>query len=222
MVLASVAKLGFVADLLSRPTMLGYMNGLALTILVGQLPKLLGFSVDSDNFIGDVVGFIEGVANGEVVVAAALIGCGALLLIVILDRVLPKIPAVLIAVIAAIVATTVFDLGGRGVELVGTLPQGLPSLTLAGVSSSRTCHCSSLVQPASRWLHSPTPSQRRQLSRLARAPKLTVIRRWSALGRPTWQPACFKASRSALAAHAQPSPSRRAPRRRLPGWSAPS
>jgi len=134
MVLASVAKLGFVADLLSRPTMLGYMNGLALTILVGQLPKLLGFSVDSDDFIGDVVGFVEGVANGEIVVAAAVIGCGSLLLIVILGHFLPKIPAVLIAVVAAIVATAVFDLGARGVDLVGTLPQGLPSVTWPGIS----------------------------------------------------------------------------------------
>ena len=134
MVLASVAKLGFVADLLSRPTMLGYMNGLALTILIGQLPKLLGFSVDSDDFIGDVVGFIEGVANGEIVVAAAVIGCGSLLLIVILGHFLPKIPAVLIAVVAAIVATAVFDLGARGVDLVGTLPQGLPSVTWPGIS----------------------------------------------------------------------------------------
>src|SRR3954447_21503235 len=53
-VLGGVAKLGFVADLLSKPTMIGYMNGLALTILVGQLPKLFGFSVDADSFIPEL------------------------------------------------------------------------------------------------------------------------------------------------------------------------
>ncbi len=56
MVGAGAGKLGFVADLLSKPTILGYMNGLALTIVVGQLPKLLGFSVDADGFIGELVG----------------------------------------------------------------------------------------------------------------------------------------------------------------------
>ena len=53
MLLAGAAKLGFIADLLSKPTQIGYMNGLALTILVGQLPKLFGFSVDADGFIAE-------------------------------------------------------------------------------------------------------------------------------------------------------------------------
>ena len=70
------AKLGFIADLLSRPTMIGYMNGLAVTILVGQLPKLFGFSVDADGLIGEVTGFVEGVADGAVVPAAAAVGLG--------------------------------------------------------------------------------------------------------------------------------------------------
>ena len=74
MVLASVAKLGFIADLISKPTMIGYMNGLAITILVGQLPKLFGFSVSAEGFIGDLVGFVQGVAGGETVVAAAAVG----------------------------------------------------------------------------------------------------------------------------------------------------
>ena len=53
-VVAGVGGLGFIADLISKPTMIGYMNGLALTILVGQLPKLFGFSVDADGFLGEV------------------------------------------------------------------------------------------------------------------------------------------------------------------------
>ena len=62
-VLAGVGRLGFVADLISKPTMIGYMNGLALTILVGQLPKLFGFSVDADGFLGEVTGFVHGVVD---------------------------------------------------------------------------------------------------------------------------------------------------------------
>src|ERR1700760_3134354 len=72
--LAGIAKLGFVADLLSRPTMIGYMNGLALTIVVGQLPKLFGFSVEGDKFIDELRGFVEGVGNGDTVTAALITG----------------------------------------------------------------------------------------------------------------------------------------------------
>src|SRR5512135_754529 len=68
-VLAGVARLGFVADLLSRPTMIGYMNGLALTIVVGQLPKLFGFSVEGDNFIAELRGFVKGLSKDETVTA---------------------------------------------------------------------------------------------------------------------------------------------------------
>src|SRR5215510_11037119 len=64
MIAAAVAKVGFIADLLSKPTMIGYLNGLALTILASQLPKLFGFSVSADDLIGDIKGFVEGLANG--------------------------------------------------------------------------------------------------------------------------------------------------------------
>ena len=60
MILAAVAKLGFIADLISKPTMIGYMNGLALTILIGQLPKLLGFKVEANGLIGEFTGFAKG------------------------------------------------------------------------------------------------------------------------------------------------------------------
>lgn len=133
MVLASVAKLGFIADLISKPTMIGYMNGLAITILVGQLPKLFGFKVDSENFIGDVIGFVQGVANGETVVAAAAVGISGIVLILVLQRWLPKVPAVLVMVVLAIAAAVVFDLAAKGVSLVGELPQGFPPFTIPQV-----------------------------------------------------------------------------------------
>jgi MFS superfamily sulfate permease-like transporter len=89
-ILAGVFHLGFVADLLSKPTQIGYMNGLALTILVGQLPKLFGFSVDADDLIDEATGFVQGVADGDVVGAAALIGLVSLGLILVLQRTMPK------------------------------------------------------------------------------------------------------------------------------------
>jgi high affinity sulfate transporter 1 len=135
-VLAGVAKLGFVADLLSKPTQIGYMNGLALTILVGQLPKLFGFSVDADGLIPEAAGFAKGVSNGETVAAALAIGLLGLVLIVGLQRLVPKLPAVLVAVVVSILAANAFSLADHGVSLVGPLPQGFPPLTLPSVPMS--------------------------------------------------------------------------------------
>ena len=132
-VLAGVARLGFVADLISKPTMIGYMNGLALTILVGQLPKLFGFSVKGDGFLAELGGFVEGVAKGDTVTAALLIGVIGLVVIVGLQRWLPRIPGVLVAVVLSILAASVFHLADHGVSLVGVLPRGFPPLTIPHV-----------------------------------------------------------------------------------------
>ena len=136
MILAAVAKLGFIADLISKPTMIGYMNGLAVTILVGQLPKLFGFKVEADGFLGEVAGFVKGLAHGETVAAAAAVGIAGIALILMLQRWLPKLPAVLIMVVLAIASTTVFSLADHGVSLVGVLPKGFPPLTIPDVRVS--------------------------------------------------------------------------------------
>ena len=130
---AGLGKLGFIADLLSKPTMIGYMNGLALTILVGQLPKLLGFKVSGDGLIAEFRGLVEGIAHGEVVAAAAAVGISGIVVILVLQRWVPKVPAVLVMVVLAIAATSVLDLGGHGVGLIGVLPKGFPPLTVPTV-----------------------------------------------------------------------------------------
>lgn len=130
MIAAGVAKLGFVADLLSKPTQIGYMNGLALTILVGQLPKLFGFSVDADGLIGEARAFVTGLTSAEAVGAAVAVGAFSLFVILALGRWLPKVPGVLVAVVLAIGAASAFDLADHGVSLVGSLPKGFPPLTL--------------------------------------------------------------------------------------------
>ena len=136
MVLAGVAKLGMVADLLSKPTQIGYMNGLALTIVVGQLPKLCGFSVDADGLVADLRGFVEGVVDGETVPAALAVGCFALAVILLLQSWFRKIPAVLVAVVLSIVATVTLDLSARGVSLIGVMPQGFPAFTIPQIAAS--------------------------------------------------------------------------------------
>jgi high affinity sulfate transporter 1 len=136
MVLGAVARLGFIADLISKPTMIGYMNGLALTILVGQLPKLFGFKVDADSFIGELTGFVKGLADGKAVAASAAVGIAGIVIILVLQRWLPKIPAVLVAVVLTIAAASVFSLAEHGVSLVGVLPKGFPPLTIPHISLS--------------------------------------------------------------------------------------
>ena len=132
-VLAGVFRLGFVADLLSRPTQIGYVNGLALTILVSQLPKLFGFSVDGSGLIDEAVAFVRAVQDGETVAAALAVGVACLALILVLQRLWPRFPSVLASVVLAIAAVAILDLDERGVSLVGELPAGFPPFTIPGV-----------------------------------------------------------------------------------------
>jgi high affinity sulfate transporter 1 len=136
MIAAGALGLGFVADLLSKPTMIGYMNGLALTIVVGQLPKLFGFSVNGDGLIGEFVGFLRGLADGDVVPAAAAVGLGGIIVVLVLQRWFAKVPAVLVMVVLAIVVSAAFQLAEHGVSLIGVLPKGFPPLTFPSVGWS--------------------------------------------------------------------------------------
>ncbi|HEV7189373.1 MAG TPA: sulfate permease [Blastococcus sp.] len=136
MLVAGLAKLGFIADLISKPTMIGYMNGLAVTILIGQLPKLFGFSTDADGLVQEVVQFGRGLVDGKVVPAAAAVGLGGIVVVVALQHWLPKVPAVLVMVVLAIGVSSILGLADHGVSVIGTLPQGFPPLTIPRVSWS--------------------------------------------------------------------------------------
>jgi high affinity sulfate transporter 1 len=128
---AGAAKLGFVADLLSKPVRVGYMAGLAVTIVVGQLPKLLGVSIDADSFLGELRAIWASVPNAQIPTLA--VGLLTLGILVGLKRWAPKLPGVLFAVLAAILVTAVLDLAARGVSTVGVLPQGFPLPSLPRV-----------------------------------------------------------------------------------------
>jgi high affinity sulfate transporter 1 len=133
MLIGARAGLGFIADLLSKPTQIGYMNGLALTIFIGQLPKLFGFSTDASGLIGEAQAFVQGVRAGDAVPAAVFIGLFSIAVMVILGRFLPKVPSVLVAVVAAMVLAVALDLENKGVTLVGVLPSGLPPFKIPRV-----------------------------------------------------------------------------------------
>jgi high affinity sulfate transporter 1 len=124
-------KLGFVADLLSKPVQVGYMNGLAITIVVGQLPKLSGFSTDADGFVDEIDKFVEGFDGRNQ--TALWLGLATLAILLLLPRVTRRVQAVLVAVIGATAVTAIFDLD---VSTVGTLPEGLPRPSLPWTSVS--------------------------------------------------------------------------------------
>jgi high affinity sulfate transporter 1 len=119
-----IGKLGFVADLLSTEVQVGYMNGLALVIIVGQLPKLFGFSTDATGFGNELRAFFDGLH--ETVGAALLVGLGVLAVLLLLPRVTRRIPAVLVAIVGATLISAIFSLHAHGVPVVGTLPRGVP------------------------------------------------------------------------------------------------
>ncbi len=123
-----VAKLGFIADLLSSEVRVGYLNGLAVTIIVGQLPKLFGFSTDADDFLGEVGAFFDGLDQTNR--ATLLTGLAVLAVLLVMPRVTRRVPAVLVAVVGVTIASAVLDLASEGVVTVGTLPQGVPTPSL--------------------------------------------------------------------------------------------
>jgi high affinity sulfate transporter 1 len=145
-VLAGLARFGFIADLLSKPVRYGYMNGIALTVLLSQVPKLFGFSIDAEGVIPEARALVRGVVDGETNRAALTIGAACLLVIFAFKRWRPRIPGVLVAVVGATVAVGVFDLARRyDLSVVGPLPKGLPSFELPSVSAG---HLGSLVAGA--------------------------------------------------------------------------
>jgi high affinity sulfate transporter 1 len=129
-ILVGVMRLGFVTELLSKPIRYGYMNGIALTVLISQLPKLFGFSIEGSGPIRDLVQIARTVVDGQVNWTAFAVGAGTLALILFLKP-WKRIPGLLIAVVAATVVVGVLGLDeSAGVKVLGSLPQGLPSFVL--------------------------------------------------------------------------------------------
>jgi high affinity sulfate transporter 1 len=136
LVLAGVARLGFVTELLSKPIRYGYMNGIALTVLISQLPKLLGFSIESEGPLRDLWAIAGAILDGKTNWIAFAVGLGTLI-VILLFKDNKRLPAVLIAVVGATLLVAAFDLGDRyGVKVLGPLPQGLPAFSIPRISSS--------------------------------------------------------------------------------------
>ncbi|KVH63094.1 transporter [Burkholderia sp. MSMB1072] len=120
-------RLGFITDLLSTPIRYGYLNGIIVTIIVSQLPKLLGLTVHEASILQQLRALASAIAAGKTNLAALSIGVLSLAVILAFRRWAPKLPGVLVAVAVATVGTAYFDLAARtGISVVGTLPRGLP------------------------------------------------------------------------------------------------
>ncbi|MBC8007219.1 MAG: sulfate permease [Prolixibacteraceae bacterium] len=129
-ILIGVMRLGFVTELLSKPIRYGYMNGIALSVLISQLPKLFGFSIDSDGPLRDLLQIAQSILRGEANWTAFAVGACTLVAILLLKP-WKRIPGLLIAVVGATVAVGVLGLdASAGVKVLGSLPQGLPSFAL--------------------------------------------------------------------------------------------
>lgn len=126
---AGLFRAGFMAELLSKPVRVGYMNGIALTVLIAQLPKLIGEGATSASVRESLLVLARALGRGDVNVVALAIGVGSLVLILATRALAPKVPAILIAVILATGIVSVFDLSSR-VHVVGPVPEGVPTPTI--------------------------------------------------------------------------------------------
>lgn len=131
MFVGGLARFGFVTELLSMPVRMGYLMGIALTVIVAQLPKLFGFSVDAESLIPTVGDFIAGL--DETNAAALALGAGSLVLILVARRIAPRFPGVFLAVVGTTVLVSALGLADD-VPVVGTVPDGLPAFGVPDIS----------------------------------------------------------------------------------------
>jgi len=129
---AGLARLGFLTDLLSKPVRVGYMNGIALTVIVSQLPKLCGFSVPSGSVLGGAAGFFRELAAGRTRLPALAIGVACLAIIFACKALAPRVPGVFVAVVLATIAVIVLHLEAH-IPVVGVVPGGVPRPALPDV-----------------------------------------------------------------------------------------
>ncbi|MFS8932325.1 SulP family inorganic anion transporter [Cupriavidus taiwanensis] len=134
-IVMGLLRLGFITELLSKPIRYGYMNGIALTVLVSQLPKLFAISVDEGGPLREILALGRAILDGQTNWYSFAVGAGSLVLILLLKR-FERLPGILIAVVLATIAVSVFGLDRAGVKVLGPIPQGLPQLALPWLSGA--------------------------------------------------------------------------------------
>jgi sulfate permease, SulP family len=135
LILASLLRLGFIANFISEPVLIGFKAGIGIVIVLDQLPKILGIHFPRGSLFRNIMAIVRGTPETSLTTLA--VGIAMILLLVGIERFLPRAPAPLIAVAAGIIGARVLGLQLYGVELVGRIPQGLPSLTVPEFSLAR-------------------------------------------------------------------------------------
>lgn len=132
LVVASVLRLGFIANFISQPVLIGFKAGIGIVIVLDQIPKILGIHFARGSFLHNVLAIVHGIP--EVSLPALTVGLVMIALLMGTERYFPRAPAPLIAVAAGIIAAYFLGLQAHGVELVGRVPQGLPNITVPAFS----------------------------------------------------------------------------------------
>ena len=127
LVVACFLRLGFVANFISQPVLIGFKAGIGVVIILDQVPKLLGIHITKGTFLHHLLSTIRSVPETKLITLA--VGVCMILILIGVERFAPKAPAPLIAVAAGIGGAYFLQLGSRGVDLVGYIPRGLPSFT---------------------------------------------------------------------------------------------
>lgn len=131
LILAGFARLGAVADFLSGAVLAGFLTGVGLSVAIGQVPKVMGVEIDTDQFFVEIADMFRAIPDVDV--PTVIVGLTALALLYGLHAVMPKLPSALVVVIVSIIAVGTFDLDERGVAIVGDIAAGLPSLVIPDV-----------------------------------------------------------------------------------------
>ncbi len=132
-VLGGLARLGFIADFLSRPILAGFLNGVGLSIIAGQLGKLLDVGLQATTVFGQVGEAVRRI--GETHAPTAMLGVGLLVVLAVLKRVVPRVPGPLAGVVLGGVLVGAFDLTQQGIRTVGAVPGGLPAFGVPSVTA---------------------------------------------------------------------------------------
>ena len=136
-----LARLGLVADLLSKPIRIGFLNAIALTVLIGQLPRVFGFSVKAEGLGERGILLVQGIVAGRTNLVALGIGVGSLALILLGARMRPRLPGILLAVVLSTVLSAWLNLSqSANLSVVGSLPRGLPTPQIPWVSPQDVLH----------------------------------------------------------------------------------
>lgn len=132
LVLASLLRLGFIANFISAPVLVGFKAGIGLVIVLDQVPKILGIHFHKGSFLHNLLAIFHGIPGTSL--ATLVVGIVTVIILVVIERLIPRAPAPLIALAAGIIGAVLIGLQAHGVKLVGRIPMGLPSLTLPDFS----------------------------------------------------------------------------------------